>query len=92
MITRHYSTIDSKTGHTLVLSGVSYNIAMDWLQEEVAKFGKEIFRCENIDDTRTVISTGKPKHDFDFDGNRTTWYTNIVKFYYIEDRGVLLQE
>ncbi len=83
---------DNKTGLTLVLSEVSYNQAIDWLQRKAEKYFKEIFRCESIDTTRTVISVGTPKHDFDFNGNPTVWYTNIIKFYYDEERGLLLEE
>lgn len=92
MIKRHYSTVDSRTGLTLVLSDVSYNVAMDWLQRDQEKLGREIIRCENLDSIRTVINTGVSKSGFDFDGNPTVWFTNLVKFFYDEDRGVLLQE
>lgn len=79
--------IDEKTGYTMILSEASYNVAMDWLQREVQKYGREIFRVENEDTNHMTIYTGKPRIDCD-----EKWYTNIVKFYYDEVRGYLMQE
>lgn len=92
MITRHYSTVDSKTGHTLVLSEASYNMAMEWLQTELAKHGREIFRCENCGTNNMEIYTGEPHAGLDVNGMPDMWYRNIVKFYYDEERGLLMQE
>ena len=79
--------IDDVTGYTMVLSEVSYNIACDWLQREVQKYGREIFRIEHEDSYHTTFYTGKPRIDCS-----EKWDTNIVKFYYDEIRGYLMEE
>lgn len=89
---RHYSTKDEKTGRTLVLSEASYNVALDWLQREQEKYGREIYRCENCNTNNMEIYTGKPKVGLDVNGNKTVWYCNTVMFYYDEERGYLMQE
>lgn len=90
---RHYSTIDSKTGRTLVLSDASYNIALDWLQRELEKGGKEIFRCEGCGTNNMQIYTGEPTIGINPNtGYEDIWYKNQVLFYYDEERGVLTQE
>lgn len=83
--------VDTKTGYTFVLSEVSYNEAVDWLQRQAEKYFREIFRCEKIEDL-IEISVGKPKNGLDESGYETKWYTNIVKFFYDEERGLLLEE
>lgn len=78
------SCIDSKTGKEMVLSDVSYNMAMDWLDTERKKAGLEICRVfENIKTNMCEIWTCK-------------WSDNINNyiptrhFYYDEERGYLL--
>ena len=76
--------IDEKTGYTMVLSEVSFNQAMDWLQREAEKYDKEVYR-----------------HEVDLNGLNHFWaghfneqtmdYDHVVKFYYDEDRGYLMQ-
>lgn len=86
--------IDDVTGHTMVLSEVSYNVAMEWLQREAEKYGKEIFRIETEDDNLMTIYTGEPRIGCDgkWYTNDEKWYTNIVKFFYDEMRGYLMEE
>lgn len=86
--------IDEATGHTMVLSEVSYNVAMEWLQSEAQKYGREIFRVESEDSYHTTIYTGEPKIGCDnkWYTNDEKWYTNIVKFFYDEMRGYLMEE
>ena len=84
--------IDNKTGLTLVLSDVSYNQAMDWLQRELAKTDREIFRCENCGTNNVQIYTGEPHAGLDVNGRPDMWYRNQVMFYYDEERGLLMQE
>lgn len=82
---------DNKTGLTLVLSEVSYNVALDWLQRKAEKYFRQIFRCEKVGELME-ISVGKPKVGADYNGWETKWYADIIKFYYDEDRGLLLEE
>ena len=90
---RHYSEIDSKTGRTLVLSEASYNFAMDWLQRELAKHDREIFRCESCGTDNTQIYTGTPTTGINpMTGREDVWYKDVVMFYYDESRGYLMQE
>ena len=89
---RHYSTIDSKTHHTIVLSDASYNMAMDWLQRELAKTDREIFRCDNCGTNHMEIYTGMPQAGLDVNGRPDVWYNGILMFYYDEERGLLMQE
>lgn len=84
--------IDPKTGHTLVLSEASYNVAMNWLQRKAEKYFKEIYRCENCGTNNMQIYVGTPKKGLDANGRPDVWYTNTVMFYYDEERGLLLEE
>lgn len=87
------SCIDEKTGRELVLSDASYNVALDWLQREAEKYGKEIFRTENNGTDDMWIYVGIPKKDVNpMTGEVDVWYTNQVVFHYDEERGVLTQE
>ncbi len=83
--------VDEKTGLILVLSDVSYNMAMDWLQRQAEKYFKEIYRCE-MKDGMVNICVGTLKKGEDFNGNPCIWFTDTITFYYEEERGVLLQE
>lgn len=85
--------IDEKTHYTMVLSEASYNQAMEWLQREVDKYGKEIFRTENNGTDDMLIYVGTPKIDTNpMNGYYDVWYTNQVIFHYDESRGYLMQE
>lgn len=85
--------IDDKTGYTMVLSEASYNVAMDWLQKEAAKYDKEIFRTENNGTDNMWIYVGTPKKDVNpMTGYEDVWYTNQVVFHYDESRGYLMKE
>lgn len=87
------SHIDNKTGYEMVLSEASYNVAMDWLQREAEKYGKEIFRTENNGTDDIWIYVGTPKKDINpMTGEVDVWYTNQVVFHYDESRGYLMQE
>ena len=90
---RHYSEIDSKTGRTLVLSDASYNMAMEWLQNEQGAHNRDIFRCENCGTDNMQIYTGECTDGINpRTGEWDVWYKNIVMFYYDESRGYLMQE
>lgn len=85
--------IDEKTHYTMVLSEVSYNVAMDWLQREADKYGKEIFRTENNGTNDMWIYVGKPKKGINpMTGYEDVWYTNQAIFHYDESRGYLMVE
>lgn len=84
--------IDSKTGHTLVLSDASYNKAMDWLQRKAEKYFKEIYRCESCGTNNMQIYVGEPVKRLDDNGMPDVYYRNTVMFYYDEDRGLLMEE
>lgn len=73
---------DSKTGLSMVLSEVSYNFACDWLERELKKYGRVIWKVvANYEgDGLTHIWTGERE------GNLGR------KFYYDEERGYLLGE
>ena len=86
------SCIDEKTGYEMVLSEASYNVAMDWLQKEADKYGKEIFRTENNGTNDMWVYVGKPKKDVNpMTGEVDVWYTNQVVYHYDESRGYLMQ-
>lgn len=72
---------DSKTGLSMVLSEVSYNMACDWLERVLKKYGRVIWKVENYEgDGLTHIWTGE-------------CYGNLGRmFYYDEERGYLLGE
>lgn len=87
------SCIDEKTGYTMVLSEANYNVALDWLQKEAAKYDKEIFRCENCGTDDMWIYVGTPKKDVNpMTGEVDVWYTHQTVFHYDESRGYLMQE
>ena len=74
-------TKDSKTGYSMVLSEVSYNMACDWLSKELAKFGYEITRTEkHVNGLMYIWSTNVRS------GKLARMY------YYDEERGYLLGE
>ena len=74
---------DTKTGHSMVLSECSYNMAMDWLSRELAKYGSEIYRTEIHISGLVYIWTGIYKKDK---------CTAKRMFFYDEARGYLLGE
>lgn len=87
------SCVDEKTHYTMVLSEVSYNQAMGWLQKEAAKYNKEIFRCESCGTYSMLIYVGTPKKGINpMTGYEDVWYTNQVVFHYDESRGYLMEE
>ena len=81
---RHFSTVDDKTGYELLLSECSYNMAMDWLSKELAKYGLEVCGIHyDRDRGLTKLYSGRPdKSGLNFGR----------KFYYDEERGYLLGE
>lgn len=79
--------IDEKTRYTMVLSEVSFNMAMDWLQREAEKYGKEIYRHEKHINGLDCLWVGR----FEIDGSLGQ-YHDTVMFYYDESRGYLMQE
>lgn len=84
--------IDKETGYTMILSEASYNVAMDWLQREVQKYGREIFRTENNGTDDMWIYVGTPKKDVNpMTGETDVWYANKVVYHYDESRGYLMQ-
>lgn len=87
------SCIDEKTGYTMVLSEVSYNMAVEWLQKEANKYGKEIYRVESngADDLQLYVGTPK-KHINPMTGYDDVWYIRRAIFHYDESRGYLMQE
>lgn len=91
---RNFTTlcVDEKTGYEMMLSDASYNVAMEWLQREVDKYGKEIFRTENNGTDDMWIYVGTPKEGLDFNGRPDVWYTNQVIYHYDESRGYLMKE
>lgn len=76
---RHYSQVDSVTGLEIVLSECSYNMAVEWLSNEMKQHGHIIWKAR-IEDGLTAIYTGE------FTGNLNR------KFFYDEERGYLLGE
>lgn len=85
---RHFSTIDSKTKHELILSECSYNQAMDWLSRTLAEYGSEINRTETHINGLVYIWTGIYTRDV---WGRTTCAARRM-FFYDEARGYLLGE
>ena len=72
---------DSKTGYEMILSECSYNMAMDWLSKELAKYGYEISRTEvHIDGLIYIWS------------NHVRSGALCRMYYYDEERGYLLGE
>lgn len=87
--------MDEKTGYEMVLSEVSYNVAMEWLQRDIEKsiYPREIFRIENNGTDDKLVYVGIPKRNINpMTGYEDVWYTNQVIFHYDESRGYLLRE
>lgn len=82
---------DRVTGYQMVACECSYNQALELLQIECRKHGRDVFRVEKDDTQATVISTGKPTAGTDFNGNPDIWYADQVMFYYDEIRGFLMK-
>ena len=76
----------SITGYSMVLSECSYNMACDWLERTLAKYGVDIYDCKVDSKTGfTILRSGKYSHILgDFKPCR--------KYFYDESRGVLLGE
>lgn len=83
---------DGLTGYQMIACDCSYNMAMELLQKEALKHGREIYRCENCNANRMQIYVGKPTAGTDYNGRPDIWYTNTVIFYYDEARGYLMKE
>ena len=87
--------VDEKTGYEMVLSDVSYNVAMEWLQRDIEKsiYPREIFRIENngADDKQIYVGIRKYGRN-PMTGYEDVWYTHQVIFHYDESRGYLLRE
>lgn len=74
---------DNKTGLSMVLAECSYNMAMDWLERELAKYGVVIRHIGKIYHPFELTTIGTEKYN--------TW--EIMRtFYYDEERGYLLGE
>lgn len=75
---------DSKTGYSMVLSDCTYNMACDWLERTLKKYGVEICGLHYDADTKmTEFYSGRPA-----DGR-----LNLCrKYFYDENRGYLLGE
>ncbi len=81
---------EDKYHYSMVLSEVSYDEAMDWLQRELEKYGHEIYRTEKHINGLMYIWTGK--FEF-FKGDACCGqYVQHRMFYYDEDRGYLMGE
>lgn len=86
---------DNQTKLSMVLSECSYNMAMDWLQREAEKNGSEIFRVVKVTKgwfPLTMVEVGIPHRGMDYTGQPNVWYGLCRKFYYDEDRGLLLAD
>lgn len=77
------SSIDSVTGNGMVLSDVSYNMAMDWLSKELERYGFEIYLIEQ--DIKSGIK-------YIFTSGKEDPFLRGRTFYYDESRGYLLGE
>ena len=77
---------DSVTGYAMVLSECSYNMACDWLERTLKKYGVDIYDCKIDSKTGfTVLKSGQYSHILgDFKPCR--------KYFYDEVRGFLLGE
>lgn len=75
---------DDKTGYSMVLSECSYNMAVDWLERTLKKYGVEICGI-SWDQKRNLIElySGRP----DKNGLNLS-----RKYFYDEARGYLLGE
>lgn len=77
---------DDKTGYSMVLSECTYNMACDWLERTLKKYGVEICRTEyNIKTNLGEIWTAKWS-------DRINNYEPCRKYFYDEERGYLLGE
>ena len=74
---------DSVSGYAMILSECSYNMAMDWLEKTLRKYGAKITHAETVMQTNgmrvTLIQTAKNGKE-------------CRKYFYDEQRGVLLGE
>lgn len=70
---------DNKTGYSMILSECSYNMAMDWLEKELAKKDYGVSATYTMENGLIAIFTG-----VGMCSGRT--------FYYDEERGYLLGE
>lgn len=89
------SCIDEKTEYEMVLSEVSYNMAMDWLQRDLEKsiYPREIYRTESNGTDDMLIYVGiRTIGRNPMTGYEDVWYTNTVIFHYDESRGYLMKE
>lgn len=75
---------DNKTGYSMVLSDCTYNMACDWLERTLKKYGVEICGLHYDANTKmTEFYSGRP----DKNG------LNLCrKYFYDENRGYLLGE
>lgn len=79
---------DDKTGYEMILSECSYNEACMWLENELSKYGSEIYRTEKHTNGLMYIWTGIYRLD------KFGKSSCIAKrmFFYDEERGYLLGE
>ena len=78
---------DSKTGHEMVLSECSFNMAVDWLEREVMqKYGMEVVSTTGTRGSGIqMLCLGR--------WNETeNYYEDTIAYYYDEDRGYLMKE
>ena len=83
---------DKETGHTMNLADCSYNEAMSWLQTYARRAGRDVFRVDNDSLWHYTIYTGVPTEGFDMSGNPERFYTNTIRYFYDELRGILMSE
>ena len=74
---------DDKTGYEMILSECSYNEACMWLENELSKYGSEIYRTEKHTNGLMYIWTGI--------FGRSSCIAKRM-FFYDEERGYLLGE
>lgn len=72
---------DALTGYEMILSECSYNMACDWLSQELDKLGMEVYQCAYNGST-----------DMYELNTRDNECVPGRKFYYDETRGYLLGE
>lgn len=84
---------DRVTGYQMVACECSYNQALELLQIECKKHGRNVYGVEknDKDSQSAVIYTGKPTAGTDFNGNPDIWFADQVMFYYDELRGFLMK-
>ena len=94
---RHFTSEckDKLTGLSILLSECSYNMAMDWLDREIKKENCEVLRVIKVHKgwcPLMMIETGIPCYGKDIYGGTNVYYAGCRKFYYDEDRGLLLAD